>query len=196
MPPMSAPGPERMSRRMVTLLAAYLLVVQSTLVSASASAPACYAGSGTLQWYIDAVGENPCMTYQRLRQTCNSNYTTPTWTINGNTDQCDDPLSTCCCNSIAWSLRMLCINCEWDENGAGDIGHSATAGAYYQYRWSSGVPNSGMYCGDGYNQTLPQSLQLAICNKGIGLSDFLYSIFWPDGSWYVYPAGLWRASIL
>ena len=52
---------------------------------------------------------------------------TPSWAVDAAPDQCDDPLSkfahsrknrytklclrqgTCCCNSIAWSLRMLCI---------------------------------------------------------------------------------------
>lgn len=32
---------------------------------------------------------------------------------------------------------------------------------------------------------LPDSLQLSVCQKGIRLEDFLYSIFWPDGSWCV-----------
>ncbi|KAH9832211.1 uncharacterized protein C8Q71DRAFT_266693 [Rhodofomes roseus] len=155
------------------------------MVSAS-SAPTCYNGSDTLQWYMDAIGETPCATYQRLRQICNDNYTTPTWAIDTPTDQCDDPLSTCCCNSIAWSIRMLCINCEWDEFGVGDPGHSAGAGAYYNYRWSTGVPNNGIYCGDGHNQTLPETLQQAVCDRGIRLGDFLYNIFWPDGSWYAH----------
>ncbi|EPS97700.1 hypothetical protein FOMPIDRAFT_123291, partial [Fomitopsis schrenkii] len=124
------------------------------------------------------------VTYQKLRQICNSNYQTPSWPIDAPTDQCDDPLSTCCCNSIAWSVRMLCINCQWDEFGTSDPGHSASAGAYYDYRWSSGTPNQGSYCGDGWNQTLPESVQLAVCQNGVRLEDFLYSIFWADGSWY------------
>ncbi|KAI0734897.1 hypothetical protein C8Q72DRAFT_331056 [Fomitopsis betulina] len=123
------------------------------------------------------------MTYQKLRQICNSNYQTPSWPINATTDQCDDPLSTCCCNSIAFSVRMLCINCQWDESGTSDPGHSANPYAYYHYRWSSGVANEGNYCGAGWNQSLPDSLQLSVCQKGIRLEDFLYSIFWPDGSW-------------
>ncbi|KAI0734895.1 hypothetical protein C8Q72DRAFT_330875 [Fomitopsis betulina] len=143
----------------------------------------CYGNSTTLDWYIDAVGETPCMTYQKLRQICNSNYQTPSWAIDATTDQCDDPLNICCCNSISWSIRMLCINCQWDEFGTSDPGHSAGAGDFYTYRWSSGVVNEGNYCGDGWNQTLPESVQLAVCQKGIRLENFLYSIFWPDGSW-------------
>ncbi|KAH9920050.1 uncharacterized protein B0H18DRAFT_1025670 [Fomitopsis serialis] len=143
------------------------------MVSGS-GAPACYAGSNTLQWYINAVGEDPCMTYQRLRQVCNSNLrrsfkyaVSPGSVVSEEADCLQD---TCCCNSIAWSLRMLCINCQWDEFGAGDPGHSAR------------TSGSGLYCGDGYNQTLPDSVQNAVCNKNIRISPFLYSIYWPDGS--------------
>lgn len=78
---------------------------------------------------------------------------------------------------------MLCINCQWDEFGVSDGGHSSIAGDFYKWRWSTNTPNIGMYCGDGYNQTLPDSLQQVVCNQGLHLSDFLYSIFWPDGSW-------------
>ncbi|KAH9935280.1 uncharacterized protein B0H18DRAFT_975092 [Fomitopsis serialis] len=179
--PMRPNSPAHMPRW--TQLAAVLVLSFYSAPITGSTAPTCYAGSDTLQWYIDAIGETPCATYQRLRQICNSDYTTPTWNIDATTDQCDDPLSTCCCNSITWSVRMLCINCEWDEFGVNDPGHSAVAGAYYNYRWSSGTPNNGMYCGDGYNQTLPESLQQAVCDRGIYLGDFLYSIFWPDGSW-------------
>ncbi|KAH9934802.1 uncharacterized protein B0H18DRAFT_1207477 [Fomitopsis serialis] len=166
----------------VQVTAILVLTLYSALIAGS-SAPTCYPGSDTLQWYTNAVGETPCATYQRLRQICNSDYTTPTWSIDAYTDQCDDPLSTCCCNSITWSVRMLCINCQWDEFGVNDPGHSAGAGAYYNYRWSTGTPNSGTYCGDGYNQTLPDSLQRAVCDRGINLASFFYSVFWPDGSW-------------
>ncbi|EPS94388.1 hypothetical protein FOMPIDRAFT_1063203 [Fomitopsis schrenkii] len=30
---------------------------------------------------------------------------------------------------------------------------------------------------------LPESIQLAVCQNGVQLEDFLYSIFWADGSW-------------
>ncbi|KAI0728161.1 hypothetical protein C8Q72DRAFT_412054 [Fomitopsis betulina] len=163
-------------------VASSLLLLPLLPVSASPLS-SCYGNSTTLDWYIDAVGETPCMTYQRLRQICNIKYQTPSWAIDATTDQCDDPLSTCCCNSIAWSVRMLCINCQWDEFGTTDPGHSANPGAYYVYRWSSGVVNQGNYCGDGWNQTLPDSLQLAVCQNRVRLEDFLYKIFWPDGSW-------------
>lgn len=33
---------------------------------------------------------------------------------------------------------------------------------------------------------LPDSLQLAVCQNRVRLEDFLYKIFWPDGSWYAF----------
>ncbi|KAI0734850.1 hypothetical protein C8Q72DRAFT_328663 [Fomitopsis betulina] len=162
--------------------AASLLVVPLLPVSASPLS-SCYKNSTTLDWYIDAVGETPCMTYQKLRQICNSSYQTPSWTIGRPADTCDDPLNICCCNSIAWSVRNLCINCEWDADGTTDTGNSGVPGDFYRWRWSTGVANEGIYCGDGWNQTLPDSVQLAVCQQGIRLENFLYGIFWPDGSW-------------
>ena len=35
---------------------------------------------------------------------------------------------------------------------------------------------------------LPENIQSAICPNGVRLEQFLYSIFWPDGSWCVYLA--------
>ena len=32
---------------------------------------------------------------------------------------------------------------------------------------------------------LPDGLQRTVCDQGLKLNDFLYTIFWPDGSWYV-----------
>ena len=34
---------------------------------------------------------------------------------------------------------------------------------------------------------LPDNVQLAVCETGVPLEQFLYSIFWSDGSWYVFP---------
>ncbi|KAI0734898.1 hypothetical protein C8Q72DRAFT_331117 [Fomitopsis betulina] len=152
----------------------------------SASGPlSCYGNSTTLDWYIDAVEETPCMTYQKLRQICNSDYQTPLWSEEIHVaDTCEDPISSiCCCNSIAWSVRNLCINCQWDAAGTTDTGTSGRAGDFYRWRWSTMTVNEGIYCGDGWNQTLPENVQLAVCQKGIRLADFLYDIFWPDGSW-------------
>ncbi|KAI0734899.1 hypothetical protein C8Q72DRAFT_331174, partial [Fomitopsis betulina] len=57
------------------------------------------------------------------------------------------------------------------------------AGDFYRWRWSTLVVGDGIYCGDGWNKTLPESVQLAVCQEGVRLETFLYNIFWPDGSW-------------
>ncbi|EED81965.1 predicted protein [Postia placenta Mad-698-R] len=142
-------------------------LVGASLVQASNTTT---CASGALDWYIDAVGETPCMTYQRLRQICNS-------------------YSTCCCNSIAWSLSMLCMNCQQNIKGndSGDV--DAPAGAYFQYR---NISKFG-YCGAGTNQSsvslypftfagLPAQVQSAVCNTGIRLDNFLYDFFWDNGA--------------
>jgi len=138
------------------------------------------AGSA-LDWYTNTVGETPCMTYQRLRQICNSEYEVPSFRANTPGDNCDDQLSACCCNSIAWALSMLCMNCQWDVNGGSVSGIDAGIPAYYWYRFSNG---NGGYCGDGTNQTLPSNIESAVCNQGIKLENFLYSLFWNTGAWY------------
>ena len=33
---------------------------------------------------------------------------------------------------------------------------------------------------------LPDGLQRTVCDQGLKLGDFLYTIFWTDGSWYVF----------
>ncbi|KAF9806937.1 hypothetical protein IEO21_08451 [Rhodonia placenta] len=144
-------------------------LVGSSLVLASNTTT---CASSALDWYTDAVGETPCMTYQRLRQICNS-------------------YSTCCCNSIAWSLSMLCMNCQQNTKGndGGDV--DASPGAYFQYR---NISKFG-YCGGGTNQSfvslslypftfagLPAQVQSAVCNTGIRLDNFLYELFWDDGA--------------
>ncbi|KAH9935274.1 uncharacterized protein B0H18DRAFT_408087 [Fomitopsis serialis] len=138
------------------------------------------AGSA-LDWYTDTVGETPCMTYQRLRQICNSDYEVPSFRPNTPGDNCDDQLSACCCNSIAWALSMLCMNCQWDVDGGSANGIDAGVPAYYWYRFSD---SNGQYCGDGTNQTLPSNIEQAVCNQGIKLENFLYRLFWNTGAWF------------
>ncbi|EPT04127.1 hypothetical protein FOMPIDRAFT_1114674 [Fomitopsis schrenkii] len=157
------------------LAASFFLLLHLLPISASPLS-SCYGNSTTLDWYINAVGETPCMTYQKLRQICNRKYQTPSWPIDTPTDQCDDPISTCCCNSIAWSVRMLCINCQWDEYGTTDPGHSADVSRGPHY-----------ICGSACTSTsclrLPETVQRAVHQHGVRLEDFLYNIFWTDGSW-------------
>ncbi|KAG1771169.1 hypothetical protein EV702DRAFT_1270918 [Suillus placidus] len=46
--------------------------------------------SGQLDWYTNAVGETPCMTYQRLRQICNNAYEVGDFALNPPGDNCND----------------------------------------------------------------------------------------------------------
>ncbi|KAF9233224.1 hypothetical protein BU15DRAFT_54201 [Melanogaster broomeanus] len=128
-------------------------------------------------WYTEAVGETACATYQRLRQICNPQYQVPSFRANTPGDQCDDQLQECCCNSISWALSMLCMNCQWDVIGGSSAGIDAGVGAYGMYR----AP-TGKFCSPGTNQSLPTDIQTAVCNAGIKLDNFLYGLFWNDGS--------------
>ncbi|KAL0566851.1 hypothetical protein V5O48_015150, partial [Marasmius crinis-equi] len=71
---------------------------------------------GGLDWYTSAVGETPCRTYERLRQICNNNYRVGILTED---EKCDDQVGDCCCNNIAFSLRMLCFTCQKGLGGRG-----------------------------------------------------------------------------
>ncbi|KAF5337575.1 hypothetical protein D9758_016838 [Tetrapyrgos nigripes] len=134
------------------------------------------ADSG-LNWYTDIVGETPCKTYARLRRLCNGDYKVGQMNPNTPPDVCDDPVGTCCCNSISFSLSMLCLNCQ---HGVGNgNGIDAGAGAYQDYLGR---------CSPRNNLTIPDSLQTTVCQRGIRIFDDLYKGFggfqWSDGSWF------------
>ncbi|KAI0823191.1 hypothetical protein BC628DRAFT_592049 [Trametes gibbosa] len=134
--------------------------------------------SGQLDWYSSVVGESPCVTYQRLRQICNNDYQVPSFRPNTPGDNCDDQVSACCCNTVAFQLSMLCMNCQQDQQAGDQIGIDAGVGAYQLYRAT---------CGAGTNHSLPQDIQKAVCNLNIRLDNYLYTGGWDDGSWfYVY----------
>ncbi|KAJ7882686.1 hypothetical protein B0H13DRAFT_927303 [Mycena leptocephala] len=96
-------------------------------------------GTG-MNWYTDMVGETPCQTYQKLRQICNAQYTVGVQNVNTPPDSCSDQVSTCCCNTIAFSLSMLCLNCQQDI-GTG-TGFDAGVGAYQDYLGQCGSPQT------------------------------------------------------
>ncbi|OSD02466.1 hypothetical protein PYCCODRAFT_1445134 [Trametes coccinea BRFM310] len=129
--------------------------------------------SSQLDWYTSVVGETPCATYQRLRQICNSDYLVPQFRTNTPGDNCDDQLSTCCCNSVSWALSMLCMNCQYDT-GTGGTGIDAGDGAYELYSSTCG--------GNPLNKTLPADIQTAVCNREIKIDRNLYSLFWDTGA--------------
>ncbi|KAI1782295.1 hypothetical protein LXA43DRAFT_1104330 [Ganoderma leucocontextum] len=131
--------------------------------------------SNQLSWYTSVVGESPCMTYQRLRQICNNDYQVPNFASTVPGDRCDDQVSECCCNMVAFQLSMLCMVCQQDKQDSGGIGIDApTPGTYTVYRGT---------CGAGVNHTLPSDLQSAICNENIRIDNFLYDS-WDDGTWF------------
>ncbi|EIW59608.1 uncharacterized protein TRAVEDRAFT_147693 [Trametes versicolor FP-101664 SS1] len=128
--------------------------------------------SGQLDWYTNVVGETPCATYQRLRQICNPDYQVGQFRSLTPGDNCDDQLSSCCCNSVSWALSMLCMNCQYDT-ASGDVGIDAGTGGYGLYAGT---------CGKPLNKTLPTDIQTAVCNKEIKLDRNLYSLFWDTGA--------------
>ncbi|KAH9948310.1 hypothetical protein B0H21DRAFT_250993 [Amylocystis lapponica] len=136
--------------------------------------------SDRLDWYTDAVGETPCTTYQRLRQLCNSDYEVGAFSPKTPGDNCDDQVSACCCNSVSWALSMLCMNCQQDASASVN-GIDAGKGAYQMYLHSGG---NGELCSPMTNGSLPADIQQAVCNAGIKLDNFLYNLFWDDGSWF------------
>ncbi|QRV80513.1 hypothetical protein RhiJN_08528 [Ceratobasidium sp. AG-Ba] len=131
----------------------------------------------SLDWFTQSVGETPCRTYERLRQTCNPSYLVGSLSPDPPGNQCDDQLSACCCNSVAFALSMLCENCQWGVGSGvnGDTGFDAAAGSYQIFLGK---------CGAGTNQSLPTITQKAVCNQGIKIPEYLYGLFWVDGAWY------------
>ncbi|KAI0683053.1 hypothetical protein C8Q76DRAFT_762999 [Earliella scabrosa] len=131
--------------------------------------------SNQLDWYEDAVGETPCVTYQRLRQICNSDYRVGEFRSLTPGDNCDDQVSACCCNTIAWSLSMLCFNCQYAEANQPN-GIDAGAGGADIYLAT---------CRDRTkDKELRSDIQQAVCNKEIKLDRTLYNLFWSDGAWF------------
>ncbi|EEB98552.1 hypothetical protein MPER_01917, partial [Moniliophthora perniciosa FA553] len=74
-----------------------------------------------LDWYFDIIGETPCSTYNRVRRIGDPGYELPNFNITKGIpvdpstlpEKCN---AECCCNSIAFSLNMLCLTCK---NGVG-----------------------------------------------------------------------------
>ncbi|ESK85405.1 hypothetical protein Moror_5909 [Moniliophthora roreri MCA 2997] len=144
------------------------------------------ADSGS-DWYINAVGETPCNTYERLRKLCNSNYRVGTLTTNTPPDYCDEQVADCCCNNIAFSLSMLCLTCQVGAGPSGS-GVDAGVGAYQMYLKG----NRKGFCSPQTNRTLPNQIQNAVCRNNIKIFDEIYNIFWGDGAWFY----VWASSTI
>ncbi|GAW06418.1 hypothetical protein LENED_008346 [Lentinula edodes] len=151
------------------------------LVALLAKADGDVACTGTgLNWYINMVGESPCTTYERLRQICNPSYQVGTMNVNTPPDACDEQVADCCCNSVAFTLSMLCLNCQ--QGGSGN-GIDAGKGAYQLYLQGSRSP--GQWCSPITNTSLPNNIDTAVCDRNIKIIDDIRTgLFWSDGSWF------------
>ncbi|KAF9254458.1 hypothetical protein L218DRAFT_493490 [Marasmius fiardii PR-910] len=135
-----------------------------------------------LDWYNNAVGETPCQTYERLRRICNPSYTVPESLKDAEPqDRCTDPNAECCCNNIAFSLRMLCFTCQM---GLGEYGFGVDAqkGTYQMYLAQGS--NEGE-CEPQSFQALPMTVQEEACSRNMRIFRGLYDgTFWKEGSWF------------
>ncbi|KAK1229319.1 hypothetical protein PQX77_007626 [Marasmius sp. AFHP31] len=132
-----------------------------------------------LNWYEKAVGETPCKTYERLRQICNRDFRVPDMRKDLNVDRCSDQLASCCCNTIAYSLRMLCYTCQ---RGMGKLsyGMDVKPGTYQIY-----LESENKTCPNESRRRLLNEVQSAVCNSGIKIFEGLYNrTVWDDGSFY------------
>ncbi|PIL35213.1 hypothetical protein GSI_03003 [Ganoderma sinense ZZ0214-1] len=157
------------------LVYTFLTLTLSTRAAYGAAKSNTTCASTQLDWYTDAVGETPCVTYQRLRQICNSDYQVQKFNSLTPGDTCDDQLKDCCCNSVSFALSMLCMNCQYDS-ASDTSGIDAGDGAYEIY--------AGSCLKSAINQTLPDDVQSAVCNKRIKIDRNLYSLFWNTGAWF------------
>lgn len=127
-----------------------------------------------LDWYRVGTGETPCRTYERLRQQCDGNYLVGNFTQSLPGDKCNDANSQCCCNSVAFYLSMLCYNCQTDLHSPHGS-DAPTPGTYQTYLDQ---------CPTVSNQSLPLAIQVESCNNGIKIYDSLYTLYWPDGTFF------------
>ncbi|KAJ7624846.1 hypothetical protein FB45DRAFT_1086871 [Roridomyces roridus] len=135
-------------------------------------------GTG-MSWYIDMVGETPCVTYQKLRRICNAEFAVGTMKVETPPDYCTDQVSDCCCNSVSFALSMLCLNCQ--QNISTGNGIDAGDGAYQLYLNGS-TPS---HCYNPVFRGLPTNIQTAVCNEKIKINDNIYSRdAWSSGAWY------------
>ncbi|CAE6491017.1 unnamed protein product, partial [Rhizoctonia solani] len=122
----------------------------------------------SVDWFTQSVGETPCRVYEQLRQICNPKYEVGNmdWELPG--DKCD--VGDCCCNTVAFALSMLCMNCQYGRE------INAPDGTYPKYLNT---------CGQITNTTLPAAIQKAACSSGIKLPSYVYRPSWQtSGAWY------------
>ncbi|KAK1221171.1 hypothetical protein PQX77_016026 [Marasmius sp. AFHP31] len=161
---------------LVVLVSVTLTVISTVFGAVSEDGGVTSCEDTGLNWYTKAVGETPCKTYERLRQICNLRV--PDMRKDLNVDRCSDQLASCCWNTIAYSLRMLCYTCQC---GIGKLsyGMNAKPGADQVYLESENKmrPNE--------SRRLLNEIQSAVCNSGIKIFKGLYDkTVWDDGAFY------------
>ncbi|RDX49096.1 hypothetical protein OH76DRAFT_556039 [Lentinus brumalis] len=190
----TSPNIWRCQRKMVWLAKSWFALAVVVLANFPRF-PRAYAGNTTcassqLDWYTNYVGESPCDTYQRLRRICNPDYEVQNLRPDAPGDQCDDQVWSCCCNTVAFQLSMLCMNCQYDP--AAVQNKNAAVGTYTIYRGSCGAGNNHscvvtfspccVCCLQLFSRLLAD-IQSAVCNENIRLDNFLYG-GWDTGDWY------------
>ncbi|KAF7365647.1 hypothetical protein MVEN_00438300 [Mycena venus] len=163
----------------------FLVALSSVLLAAQVRSQDHTTCSGTqMDWYTGVVGETPCRTYERLRQICNAEYQVGPLNASLPPDFCTDQRSDCCCNTIAFSLSMLCLNCQ-QPIGSGS-GYDAPAGTLQKYLNASfdGTHSSESHCYAPISKNFSSNVQTAVCNENIKVLDDLYPILHSDGSWF------------
>ncbi|KAF9067648.1 hypothetical protein BDP27DRAFT_1422661 [Rhodocollybia butyracea] len=162
---------------MVTLII-FLISILAIQLAVHADGNVTCSGTG-MDWYTNFVGESPCKTYERLRQICNPAFEVGVMRTSTPPDVCDEQLADCCCNSIAFALSMLCLNCQ--QNIGTGTGYDAGDGAYELYLQGDRVTG---FCAPVNNQTLSPSVHSAVCNEEIKIFDTLFTLFWGPGAWF------------
>ncbi|KAJ8090793.1 hypothetical protein PM082_024974 [Marasmius tenuissimus] len=168
-----------MNSPVVFIFVFILTVISTALGTISEDGGVTRCEDMVLDWYQKAVGETPCKTYERVRQLCNPDFRVPNITYNPDDDGCDDQVGDCCCNNIAFSLRMLCFTCQQGE-GTHGYGVDADKGTYQRY-----LSPNGKECQPRTTKFLLPKVQTGVCNAGIRLFDGLYEkTYWEEGSWF------------
>ncbi|KAK1221417.1 hypothetical protein PQX77_015774 [Marasmius sp. AFHP31] len=166
-------------RTPVVLVLVFLSVISTAFGAVSVDGGVTRCEDTGLYWYEKAIGETPCKTYERLRQICNSGFRVPDMRKDLNSDRCSDPAGGCCCNNIAFSLRMLCYTCQRGMGGFG-YGQDVGPGAYQIY-----LTSENKTCPNETKGMLLPDVQAAVCNSGIKFFKGLYDkAVWEDGAFF------------
>ncbi|KAH7088655.1 hypothetical protein BKA62DRAFT_728027 [Auriculariales sp. MPI-PUGE-AT-0066] len=132
----------------------------------------------SVTWYDNQDGLNPCQQYSELRKLCDTSYEVPDMNGQWPPDTCRSQKNECCCNSVAFSLSMLCIQCQMGVGtGKSQDSINAREDGVYQLFLAG--------CGPGTNHSLPTSVQTAVCQSGLKLMRYQYDPFWDNGQWWL-----------